>query len=163
MKQNPQQTSHPFLDLDAEPILQIIELFRQRAELMKFPDVDAETLSAGLEQVESQRELVEAAAVALDEARQSLLASELALLEQARRGHAYATIFAANDEELGAELAEIKLNPPGKGAKSREVKKRRPLPRRPDVQNAKSRDQSSTPATARESREDESVDEVAAE
>lgn len=163
MKQNPQQTSHPFLDLDAEPILQIIELFQQRAELLKFPDVDAITLSAGLEQVENQRELVEAAAVALDEARQSLLASELALLEQARRGHAYATIFAANDEGLGAELAEIKLNSSGKGAKSREVKKRRPLPRRPDAQNAKSRDESLSPATARDTREDENLEQVAAE
>lgn len=131
MKQSPQQTTHPFLDLDAEPILQIVALFQQRAEQMKFPDVDAATLSAALAQVESQHDVVEAAAVALDEARQALLAKELALLAQAHRAHAYATIFAANDEQLAAELGEIKLNALGKGAKSRDVKKRRALPQSP--------------------------------
>lgn len=123
MKDSARQTSHPSLELTAEPVAQLVELFQLRSEQLKFPDVDAEGLSAAQGLVETQREAVELAAIALDEARQELVRVELSLLEKARQGHAYASVFASNDDELRAELSQINLN-----VAQRAPKKRRAMP-----------------------------------
>jgi hypothetical protein len=121
MKNSARQTSHPSLELMAEPVAQLVELFQQRAAQLKFPDVDAEALRGAQAVVLAQRDAVELAAVALDEARQELVRVELALLEKARQGHAYASVFASNDDELRAELTAIDLNVTERAPKKRRI------------------------------------------
>jgi|GEM_PF-2796442 len=127
------QIVHPSLELNAEPVARLVALFREKSETLRFPDVDAEVLSKIVTEVEERREVVEAAQLALGEARESLVLLEQELLEKAKRGHAYAAVFAAGDEELSAALSEIKLS-----AGQRPVRKRRPVVKKAEAKTAPS-------------------------
>jgi ABC-type transporter Mla subunit MlaD len=86
-----------------------LELFDGPLAELQFPDLDRETLRGAAAEVERLRAELSAALETVQAARSSLDAGHAALVEQVRRAHAYASVYAEGDEALSASLADIKL------------------------------------------------------
>jgi hypothetical protein len=93
-----------------EPIRALLDLFRGPLAEVRFPDVDRDTLTEAEAEVERRRAELAQALEVVQSARESLEQGQQALLDQARRAHAYASVFAQDDASLSAALAEIKLD-----------------------------------------------------
>jgi len=113
------QPTHPSLQLTPEPVSQLIELFQSHEDKLRFPDVDASSLQVMVDEMESQVEKVDEAAALLDKAREELAEMQQRLLDNARKAHAYATIYAQNDEDMLEELDKIKMGTVQKSARKR--------------------------------------------
>jgi hypothetical protein len=99
----------------------VIELFDEALEDVTFPGVDQHTFLGHMDAVRAQAAEIEAARVALEDARRALDVQRSALMEHARLGLAYAQIFAQGDAELLARVESICLE----DATSQRGKKRR--------------------------------------
>jgi hypothetical protein len=93
-----------------DPVNAILELFEGALAEVQFPDLDAATLREAACEVERRRAELSAALETVQAARAHLDAGQATLLEQARRAHAYASVYAEGDEALSAALANIKLD-----------------------------------------------------
>ena len=114
------QTTHPSFDLNADALGQLLRLFHDKSAVLRFPDVDADSLSQAMVVVEAQREKVDEILEALGDARDELGQLEEALMRSAQKAHAYATVFSAGDQELEAQLNKIEFVAPGRtGRKKR--------------------------------------------
>lgn len=123
----------PSADLTPEPIGRLIQLFERHEEELRFPDVDAQSLTAGVAEVEAQAEEVDRIATLLGDAREELFKRQQRLLQRAQKAHAYANIYAtgipATDDDdsttregMLAELAEIKLSSEQRSGRKRKTK-----------------------------------------
>lgn len=108
-----------------DPIHAVLELFEGPLAAVQFPDLNRETLGDAAAQVERLRAELSAALETVQAARTNLDAGQAALLEQVRRAHAYASVYAEGDEALSAALADIKLD-----ARKLAPKKKRGRPRK---------------------------------
>jgi len=104
----------------AEPLQAILDLFAGPLADLRFPDVDHEQLSESLAELERRRAVLQEALGEVQVAREELERAQQQLEGQARRAHAYATIYAEGDAALSEQLAAIDLAP-----KKRATKKRR--------------------------------------
>jgi hypothetical protein len=86
-----------------------LDLFEGPLADVRFPDVDRESLHAAEIEVEQRRAELQRALEAVQLARAELEDAHATLFDQARRAHAYATIYAEADDELRAALAGITL------------------------------------------------------
>lgn len=118
----PAQATITFPPATPESVVQLVRLFEAHSKDLRFPDVDAASLVKALEDAQERRASVKEAAESLSAACEELAEIELSLLERARRGHAYASIYAVDSPEIMDELEEIKL-----GAPLRALRKRRPI------------------------------------
>ena len=100
----------PSKDTPPDPIQATLALFEGPLAQVQFPDLDRETLANSAAQVEQLRADLSAALETVQTARTNLDAGQAALLEQVRRAHAYATIYAQGNADLTATLAGIKLD-----------------------------------------------------
>lgn len=105
-----------------EPIRAVLDLFAGPLVEVRFPDIDHERLSEAASVVEQRREQLQLALEAVQRARETLESAQRELEQQARRAHAYASIYAQTDPELAERLAAIKLE----ARKLAPKKKRRP-------------------------------------
>jgi hypothetical protein len=85
----------------------VLALFEGPLAEVRFPQVDGETLAAQASVVEQRRAILQRALEAVQAARAELEAEQRSLLDQARRAHAYASVFAEGDEQLSEQLAKI--------------------------------------------------------
>lgn len=111
------------LEVDASPVTRILRIFEERADQLRFPDIDAEKLKALGSAVQREQDAVCAMEEKLAEARETLLLAEKDLREKAERAHAYLQVFAEGNAELQAEIAEVKWS-----SAERSGRKRRPTP-----------------------------------
>jgi hypothetical protein len=117
------------------PVRAVLDLFEGPLASVRFPDLDRDSLRAAEAEVDRRRAELQAALATVQAARESLEDSQRALFDQVRRAHAYATVYAETDAELGATLADIKLdgralapkNKRGRGRKKRDAKRQTSL------------------------------------
>lgn len=88
----------------------VLDLFEGPLAEVRFPDVDRASLREVEREVEQRRAELQQALETVQAARATLEQAQAALLEQARRAHAYASVFASDDESLAAKLQQIKLD-----------------------------------------------------
>lgn len=119
------QTSHLSLEIDSSPVTRIVRIFEERKEQLRFPDIDADKLTALQAAVQKQAEAVCELEEALAEAREALGLTQKALHEKAAKAHAYLQVFATGDADWEAELAEISW-----GSDERAGRKPRPSPKK---------------------------------
>ncbi|MEZ4363376.1 MAG: hypothetical protein R3B48_24595 [Kofleriaceae bacterium] len=101
------------------PLRDVVELFRGQLVAVSFPDVDAEVLLRGAEEVAARRRAVDEAREQLDHATTALAAELQQLTTLAERGLAYARIYAAAHPEhaaLTAGLAQLEVDSAALGA-----------------------------------------------
>ena len=111
------------LDSIPTPILEFIALFEAELGSVRFPQVDHGSLLALAEKVRARAAAVDAIQEQLDEARNDLHAAHGELLRLAKRGLAYAKVFADGDDELTERLASVTL--PKENNKPRRRRRRR--------------------------------------
>lgn len=102
------------LALHARPAAarEIIDLFQRHSEVLRFPDVDAESLQAlGTEVAEASVDVAKAEAM-LCAAREEQQRRQECLLLHAKRALAYARVFAETDPEMMEELSNLALARP---------------------------------------------------
>src|SRR5688572_13647450 len=105
-------SSQPSTQASVSPSIRaILDLFGGPLADVRFPGVDRESLAEAESEVEARRADLQRALEAVASARETLEAAQAALFEQARRAHAYATVFADSDPELLVQLREIELEP----------------------------------------------------
>ncbi|HTE54745.1 MAG TPA: hypothetical protein VK698_28015 [Kofleriaceae bacterium] len=99
----------PATTVDPVPseLLAILDLFAADLGGVAFPGVDAARLGQHADEVRARARDVERAQAALDSALAALGERTAALAALAARGLAYARIYAADDAELAARLAEL--------------------------------------------------------
>ncbi|MFO7565052.1 MAG: hypothetical protein R6X02_20570 [Enhygromyxa sp.] len=85
----------------------VLALFEGPLAEVRFPQVDRETLADQAAVVEQRRAVLHRALEAVQVARTELEAEQRALLDQARRAHAYARVFAEGDAALSEQIGEI--------------------------------------------------------
>jgi ribonuclease E len=119
--------SAPPLQLLPPPVAQLIEVFEQHADVLSFPNSSAKTLKAAVAEMEREQAGVDAAAAELEGARERLKEAQQRLLDQAQKAHAYASVYALDDEAMQDRLAQIKM-----GAVPRTARKRKPKPNSAD-------------------------------
>lgn len=103
--------SEPFDTPPISPALQeLLALFASELEEVRFPGVDAQTLSASAESVREAANAVRLAEAAAEVARTRLTESQDALLARAQRALAYAKIYAEDQPELWARLESVQLS-----------------------------------------------------
>jgi hypothetical protein len=90
-----------------ESIRRLILLFQKRSEELRFPGVDFARLWEGVGQIQSELGELERAQAALSKVQEEITRRQKELILLSRQAHAYATIFAQNDEELLSELMTI--------------------------------------------------------
>lgn len=95
-----------------QPLSEIIALYADVLADVAFPDVDAASLEAGAEVVRGLETELAALEAQVTERRAALRAALGQLEVQARRGLAYARIYAEGDEALGRRIAELRLAAP---------------------------------------------------
>lgn len=103
------------------PVRALIEVFDEHLADLNFPDLDRGSLHAHAEEVGQALAEVEAARARLESARAALEDAQSALLHHARKGLAYARIYAEDDDALQGPLAAIAFD---------DKKPRRPRKRR---------------------------------
>tara|TARA_R110002096_G_scaffold361075_3_gene554152 strand:+ start:48887 stop:49387 length:501 start_codon:yes stop_codon:yes gene_type:complete len=89
------------------PTAELVKLFGGPLAKVQFPGIDASVLTQASERVTSQATEVERLRVALSEARAALEAEQRALRDTARQAHAYARVYAMDNEELTQSLEAI--------------------------------------------------------
>jgi hypothetical protein len=94
------------------PTAELVKLFRGSLADVRFPGIDASVLETATESVTSRAAEVERLRVALAEARDGLEAEQQSLREQARRAHAYAQVYAMDNDELTNQLDAIVFDAP---------------------------------------------------
>lgn len=101
------------------PVQSVLSLFEGPLEGVAFPGLDAGVLEERAEDVRGRADDLAEARRNLEEARLQLETSQEDLLSHAKRGLAYAKIFAESDPTLSDEVSSIELNPaaPKKTAK----------------------------------------------
>lgn len=113
-----------------EPVRALVSLFEGPLAELRFPDLDATSLGEAVSEVEARRSELQRALATVQAAREQLESAQAALLTHARKGHAYATVYAAEDEALTASLAEIKLDArsltPKRRGRRKKAKKKAP-------------------------------------
>lgn len=123
----------PLQSSQALPIeaLQVIELFQAQQDALRFPDVDADSLARSADSARVAAQAVADAEKALLSAQNKHREATDRLMRDAKRGLAYARIYAEDDPELMEEISELSLARPRKrdGQGSR-LKKR---PRKSDA------------------------------
>ncbi|MDH5672880.1 MAG: hypothetical protein OEZ06_12070 [Myxococcales bacterium] len=92
-----------------EDIRQVVALFDERADTLRFPDVDREVLMAGCEGVWQRATAVEHLRAELETAKEALEHEQTALRAAAKRALAYASIYAETDEALSARISSFGL------------------------------------------------------
>ena len=121
----------------------ILDLFSGHLAQLHFPDVDAASLSAGVGRVEAGQAALQTALEAVQLAREVLEREQVELGEQALKAHAYASVFASDQPELSAMLADIDLD----GRAKRRARKLRP-PKSKSKSQARSRAKSQAKSQA---------------
>lgn len=94
----------------SEPVRAVLAVFAGPLAEVRFPDVDGEQLAASAAEVEAQRAELQRALEAVVQARAVLEAGQAQLLNQAKKAHAYASIYAAGNPELVDALAAIRFD-----------------------------------------------------
>jgi hypothetical protein len=108
-----------------DPALQeLLRVFAQHDAELRFPDVSHEALSQELEAVQETEAEVRALKEQLAHAQESLMQKRQRLMERARRGHAYASVYAEAHPDLAEELAAITFATPGRTTRKRATKKK---------------------------------------
>ena len=108
---HPSRVPSETLDPIPSPVRAVLNLFDAELEGVTFPGLDAEILETHAEAVRERAHELEEARRSLEEARVQLEAAQEQLLLQAKKGHAYATIFAETDPALKKTLETIVLDP----------------------------------------------------
>lgn len=106
------------------PIRAFIDFYDAHLPALNFPDLDQASLHARAAAVGDALDALEAAKAQVEIARTQLEAEQAALLKHARKGLAYARIYAAERDELAESLAQIDLNPQPKTRRRRSRKAR---------------------------------------
>jgi len=120
----------------AAPLREVIALFSDELQGVRFPDVDASVLADDVQVVEGAAAEVARAEAALDAARRVLDDAQDALLSRASKAVAYGRVFAIGNDALMARLDGITLpRPRVRGA----------APSLPTAEVAKRRGRKSTP------------------
>ncbi|MDD9945157.1 MAG: hypothetical protein OXU20_29210 [Myxococcales bacterium] len=88
---------------------EILELYKERSEQLRFPDLDTETLADAAGALRDARGQVASAREALERARASEQRQEEVLLAMSRRAFAYARVYAQTDPELADRLGAFAL------------------------------------------------------
>ncbi len=96
----------------AASVREVMTLFGAELEGLRFPDVDLEILTAGAARVREGSQRVEGLQQQLDSARAELDDAHEALVDLARRGLAYAGVYAQGDAELRARIEGLELARP---------------------------------------------------
>lgn len=89
----------------------VLEIYQQELAEVEFPDLTAATLHTQIESVLERAREVERALEFVKSARDALDQTREHLMKSAERGLAYARIYAGDDDQLTARLAEIQLRP----------------------------------------------------
>lgn len=85
----------------------VLALFEGPLAEVRFPQVDRESLAERVAVVEQRRTELQRALETVQAARAALEREQQSLLDQARRAHAYASVFAAGDAALTKQLVDI--------------------------------------------------------
>ncbi len=115
----------------ASPIRRLLEVYRSDFAGLKFPELDLEVLSAGVEVAEDAARQVAEAELALESARGRLTEAQGELGQKAHRALSLLKIYAEDDDERLTNLEAIVLSRPARkglrrrGEESPEVGKRR--------------------------------------
>ena len=115
----------------SDPIRQLVALFAEDLPDVLFPEVDAQMLASLVRTVEARADTLAQAEADLAAARQAHAEAHVELTQAAEKGLGYARVFAADNPELSAKLAEISLTraKPVKGpAKTRRPRRNRTEP-----------------------------------
>lgn len=99
----------PVIDGIDAPVVELAAMFHE-IDALSFPGVNADTLDAAIAAVGHQVNEVERLSRMHREAVDALHAQQRALRDHAQRAHAYATVFAKDNAELGARLERIELD-----------------------------------------------------
>lgn len=92
----------------------ILELFSGPLRAVRFPDLDADTLTHAASAVEDARIAVASAEATLEAARRALVDSEDALERTSERALAYARVYALERPELRTAIEAV-AEPPRRG------------------------------------------------
>jgi hypothetical protein len=134
ISQLPRPADHA--DAVAAPLRDVIAVFDDDLQGVRFPDVDAAVLAEDVRVVEAAAAEVARAEAALESARRVLDDAQDALLSRASKAVAYGRVFAIGNEALMARLDAITLpRPRARGA----------APTAPSAEIAKRRGRKSTP------------------
>jgi hypothetical protein len=96
------------------PLREVLALFDEALQDVRFPDVDGGALHAGAQAVATAHAELRQLEAAVESARRRLDEAQEVLLHKAQRAVAYARVFADGDEGLTARLDAITL-PRGRG------------------------------------------------
>lgn len=110
----------------------VLALFEGPLAEIRFPQVDRETLAEQAAAVEHKRAELQRALETVQAARAALDREQQTLLDQARRAHAYASVFAIGDPELTKQLVDISFD----GRSAAPAKKRGRKPKRAQAQTS---------------------------
>lgn len=114
------------------PVRAFIDLYDAHLAELSFPDLDQTSLHLRVAAVGDALAQLEALRAQVEAARGQLEAEQAELLKHARKGLAYARIYAADRADLQAALAQVELDPPSKPRRRRARKPRvepvQPLP-----------------------------------
>ncbi len=91
------------------PVQELLELFGEELDGLRFPELDASVLVAAERDVAASATRVTEAEAALTTAREALAAAQEAILAKAQRALAYLRIYAEDHPELAARLERIAL------------------------------------------------------
>ncbi len=114
------------------PVAELVDLFRDDLAEVSFPGVDAGSLEESAAAVHAASEEVARLRRALDQAEDALRERQQALRDHARRAHAYARVYAADQPELLARVEAVVFDKPASSA----PKKRRGRKPKAAPQNA---------------------------
>jgi hypothetical protein len=112
----------PLPTIVPSPVRAFIEFFDAHLGALSFPDLDQDSLHAHAASVGDALDALEVARAQVEAARKQLEAEQAALLKHARKGLAYARIYAADRSELAAPLEQIELEPQSKPRRRRSRK-----------------------------------------
>lgn len=102
----------------------VLALFEGPLAEVRFPQVDGETLAEQVAVVEQRRVELQRALETVQAARAALEREQQTLLDQARRAHAYASVFAVGNAALTEQLVEISFD--GRAAAPAKKRGRKP-------------------------------------
>ena len=114
----------PISPIIPAPVRAFIDLFDAQLDAVVFPDVDRASLHVHADEVSDALAALEDARARVEAARQALELSQTALLRHARKGLAYARIYAQDMTDLESTLAAIALEP---APKARARRRRKPV------------------------------------
>ncbi len=116
----------PVRDPVAGPYVALLEVFGAHADVLRFPDIDHDTLVDLAEQVRETAAEVARCEQALARCKDALSERQATLRHRIERGLAYAQIYAQDDEPLREQLELIELSPTRTTSKGKTKPKRPP-------------------------------------